>query len=109
MCVDVALSKECLDGKAKVLMDHLDQKFWPNTGYKCEDLCEKLRSIRVKEDDDPNDTFEKIAGIRNLARELGGTAKIEDAEVIARLFQYSLTLYTHTTHTTHIYIYNTQL
>ena len=86
MCIDQAISEEYPDGKAKLLMERLDLKFRPNTGYECELLRDKLRKIQCKENDDPNDVFDKIAGVRNLARELGGTALIDDAEIVARLF-----------------------
>ena len=43
MCVEVALSEEYPDGKAKLLMDRLDQKF-------CPELREKLRAIKVSKE-----------------------------------------------------------
>ena len=84
-CIEMAKTPEYPDGLAHLLLDRLDKKFMPKGGFKMSGLRDQLRSIRFKAKDDPNDFFEKIAGIKNLSTQLGQTDSISKDELVSHV------------------------
>ena len=84
-CIEVACTDAYPDGLAYLLVQRLDQKFMPKGGYKMFGLREQLRKLAFKDEDDPNDFFEKLAGIKNLAKKLKEKDTISKDELVSHV------------------------
>ena len=84
-CIEVACTDAYPDGLAHLLVTGLDQKFMPKGGYKMSGLREQMRKLKFKSKDDPNDFFEKLAGIKNLAKKLKEKDTISKDELVSQV------------------------
>lgn len=84
-CIEKATTDEYPDGLAWKLVERLDQKFLPKGGFKMSGLREQLRKLTFKDNDDPNDFFEKVAGIKNLSKKLKEKDCITKDELVSQV------------------------
>jgi len=84
-CIKKAKTPEYPNGLAYLLLKRLDQKFMPKGGFKMSGLRDQLRKLKFKDKDDPNDFFEKIAGIKNLSMQLDQTDSISKDELVSHV------------------------
>jgi len=84
-CIEKAKTLEYPNGLAHLLLKRLDQKFMPKGGFKMSRLRDKLRKLKFKDKDDPNNFFEKIAGIKNLSMPLDQTDSISKDELVSHV------------------------
>jgi len=84
-CIEKAKTTEYPNGLAHLLLKRLDQKFMPKGGFTMSGLRDQLRKLKFKDKDDPNEFFEKIAGIKNLSMQLDQTDSISKDELVSHM------------------------